>query len=228
MDLLQGIVSRFSVRSYISKPVEFDKVTAVLEAAHYAPSPGNLQNWRFVVITDPSLRQRIAEHCVEQFWIAQAPVLIVVVSDDEVVEAHYGLRGKRLYGVQACAAAIENMLLAAHALGLGACWVGAFDEGFISEVLGIPSSARPQAIITLGYTDEKPPEVKDRSGLETVVFFNAYGSRVKNVSLLLRDYASHFKTKFDENKPYIVDSLKKIKEKVSDLKEKVSDKVKKN
>ena len=156
MDVLHAIKTRRSCRSYLQKAVVLDKKTAVIEAGHYSPSAGNFQDWKFIIVTEAGLRSAIAEHCMEQYWMATAPAYIVVCSNEERTEMRYGLRGKRLYSVQSNAAAMENMLLAAHSLGLGSCWVGAFDEEFLTRNLGIPETARPQGIITIGYPAEKP------------------------------------------------------------------------
>ena len=225
MDALWALKSRRSCRSYLQKPVEFDKITAILEAGHYAPSAGNLQDWKFIIVTKKGLRESIAEHCMEQYWMAQAPVMIVVCSNEERTEMHYGLRGKRLYSIQSNAAAIENMLLAAQALGLGSCWVGAFEEEHLTSSLGIPETARPQAVITLGYPAEKP-EGKDLANLDSIVYFNGFGSRLEKPHLVLRDYSVEWEEKAQEAKPQVDEGLKRIKEGVKRLKKQVEDRKK--
>lgn len=221
MDVLSAIKERRSVRKYLSKPVEFDKITAVVEAATYAPSAGNLQDWHFVIVTEKSLRESIAEHCMEQYWMLKAPVMIVVCNNQERSEIRFGLRGKRLYSVQDAAAATENMLLAAKALGLGTCWVGAFDEEFIIDLLGIPGKARPQAIVTLGYPDEKPEE-KDLLDLVDLVSFNKYGKSVLKPHLVLKDYSVEIENQIKKSKPVLEQGVSKIKESVQKLKEQVN------
>ena len=222
MDVLSAIVNRRSCRSYLQRPVEFDKITALCEAGHYAPSAGNLQDWKFIVVTDASTRQVIAEHCMEQYWMAQAPVYIVVCSFEERTEQRYGLRGKRLYSIQSTAAATENILLAAEALGLGACWVGAFDEEFITETLGIPSSARPQAIITIGYKGEKP-EPKELQSMQNLFYFNSYGNRLKKAHLVIKDFSVEWEQQAQKVRPKLQEGLSKIKEGVKKLKERVDE-----
>ncbi|MBN1274844.1 nitroreductase family protein [Candidatus Woesearchaeota archaeon] len=220
MDALWAIKTRRSIRSYLQKPVEFDKVTAVIEAAHYAPSAGNLQDWKFIIITDKAARHAIAEHCLEQHWMAHAPVYIVVCSNEERTEMRYGLRGKRLYSVQSCAAATENMLLAAHALGLGACWVGAFDEDYLDRTLNIPDTARAQAIVTLGYTDEQPGE-KELTSLDSAVYFGTYGIPYEKPHLILKDYSVEWEQQAQKAKPALEKGIASIKKSVQQLKEKV-------
>ena len=226
MDVLWALKSRRSCRSYLQQPVEFDKITAILEAGHYAPSAGNLQDWKFILITDKGLRSAIADHCMEQFWMAEAPVHIIVCSNEERTEMRYGLRGKRLYSIQSNAAAIENMLLAAHALGLGACWVGAFDEDYLTRTLDIPETARPQAIITVGYANEKP-EKKNLTALDSIVYFNGFGARLSKPHLVLRDYSVEWESKAQKVAPSLKEGLARIKQGVKDLKEQVEQERKK-
>lgn len=187
MDVFDCIYNRRSIRKYTEEPVEFDKITKIIDAAAHAPSAGNMQNWRFIIVTDRGLINKLYEHCLQQEVILNAQSVIVICGDIEKAERLYGLRGKRLYTTQNCACAIQNMLLAAHALGLGACWIGAFDESKISTMFDIPDSARPQAIITIGYPAEKPES--SRKNLNSVVFFNQHGLKIKDVHLELRDYS---------------------------------------
>lgn len=184
MDVLRAIFTRRSVRDYIEAPVEWDKVGYVLEAGRAAPSSGNLQNWKFIVCSGAEQRKALAEASLNQKWMEKAPIHIVVCSEPKRVEIFYGLRGERLYSVQNCAAAIENMLLAAHSLGLGSCWVGAFDEEMVKRVCSIPDYARPQAIITIGYSsgNEKDP---GRTALYTVTFLGGYHGRIRDINKVM-------------------------------------------
>ena len=216
MEIFDSIFNRRSIRKYLQVPVEFDKVTRVLEAGTKAPTAGNLQDYRFILVTDKLVIKEVAEHCTEQFWIAEAPVLIVVCSDTERAEKYFGLRGQRLYSVQNAAAAIQNMLLAAHALGLGSCWVGSFDENYVSDKLGIPDDVRPQAIITLGYADEKPKD-KTEEPLETMIYFNEYGSTVKNWNMYIRNYSEELSKFIEKTEPKIDKRVSGVKEHLRSL-----------
>ncbi len=187
MDVFDAIRTRRSIRHFSNVPVEWEKVVRVLEAGSLAPSSGNVQNWRFIVVTDKDLRHKIAEACLEQSWITEAPVIIVVVADLARIKKLYGERGVKLYSIQNCAAAIQNMLLAAHALGLGACWVSAFEDEALSRILGIPSGVKPQAVIPLGYPAEKPPEPMHYT-LENLCFFESYGNRIKDIDTVLWNF----------------------------------------
>lgn len=129
MDIFECIEKRRSVRNFNpNRHVEWDKVGQIIEAGIMAPSSGNLQNWKFVVVEDKNHKHQVANACLQQFWIEKAQYIIIVVGLEDRAKRFYGIRGERFYSIQNCAACIQNMLLAAHSLGLGACWVGAFDE----------------------------------------------------------------------------------------------------
>ncbi|MFT4260870.1 MAG: nitroreductase family protein [Candidatus Woesearchaeota archaeon] len=188
MDVQNAILNRRSVRDFNSKPVEFEKLTMILEAAAHAPSAGDLKDFKFLVVTDKALIKQIAENSQHQYWMAKAPMFIMVLSDFGQTKELYKERGERLYSVQNSAAAIQNILLSAHSMGLSSCWVGSFDENKIKVLLGIPDNVRPQAIIPIGYSDENPQMDKEPN-LQTMVYFNGYGSKVKNMNILLREYS---------------------------------------
>lgn len=183
MELDKCIVGRRSVRRFKSRDVDFKLVNECINAARYAPSAGNSQCWKFVVVRNKDLRKKIVKCCEDQDWMETAPVLIVVCADLHKVGQYYGARGEALYAVQSVAAAIQNLLLKAHDLGLGTCWVGSFDEEEVSRLIGV-SEARPQAIIALGYSGEDS-ENPGREPLDNFMFFEAWGKREdKNRSIL--------------------------------------------
>ena len=188
MNTLEAINARRSIRKYVDKPVEFEKLTTIMDAAIKAPSAGNLQDWKFIIVTDRTMIKQVASYSLDQYWIQTAPAIIIVCAVPEKHEMYYGLRGKRLYNIQDCAAAIENILLASTELGLGSCWIGAFEEEKLRTLFEIPPDVRPQAVITLGYSDETP---KDRSlvPIENMVYFNRYGNKVEKLHIVLRDYS---------------------------------------
>ena len=187
MEVMDAIRTLRSVRKYLDVPVEMGKISVVLEAGRLSMSAGNLQNWRFILVREPDKRKEMADACLQQYWMERAPVHIVIVSDTKRVTDFYGVRGERLYAVQNCAIAMENMMLAAHDLGLGVCWVGAFDEGVVSRIIAIPETSRPQAILTLGYPDEIPKEqIKYR--IENVAYIEKYGNRIGDMGTVLWEY----------------------------------------
>ena len=156
MDVFEAIRDRRSIRKYLDLPVEWDKVGSVLEAGRLAPSSGNLQTWKFIIVRDLNKRKSLAENAAQQYWMEQAPVHIVIVGVLDKHKRFFGERGEQLYAIQDCAMAAMQMMLAAHALGLGSCFVSSINEERVGELIQIRGSARPMGIITLGYAAEKP------------------------------------------------------------------------
>ncbi len=168
MDVFDLFRLRRSVRSFTSENVSDEEVKKILEAARWAPSAGNIQPWEFIIVRSLENKRRIARAALNQTFIERAPVVIVVCADEAKSSWTYGSRGANLYCIQDTAAAIENMLLAACSLGLGACWVGAFDEEEVRRILRVPRGVRPVAIIPIGHPAERPSPPRKRRLEETV------------------------------------------------------------
>lgn len=170
MDFWQVIDSRASIREYdptVEVPPE--ALQRILQAAIRAPSAGNRQPWHFYVVRDPAVRRGLAQAAFGQDFVAQAPVAIVVCADAEQSAGRYGQRGRELYCLQDTAAAIEHIHLASVALGLGSCWVGAFDEHQAAQVLHLPGHHRPVAIVPIGKPAGKSGRRAARRPLSSVV-----------------------------------------------------------
>jgi nitroreductase len=172
MELNEAIRKRRSIRSYQDKPVEEEKIEKILEAAHWAPSAGNLQSVEYIIVKDKETKERLSEASYGQAQPSEAPVNIVVCCNFPKI-AHYGRRGVELYSLQESGACIQSLMLIAHSLGLGTCWIGAFSEERAKEILGLPEHVRPVGIITLGYPDESPGS--SRRNLKDSVFREKYG-----------------------------------------------------
>jgi nitroreductase len=169
-ECIDTIKSRCSIRKQTSDPIPDEDIETILEVGFSAPSAGNRQPWRVIVVKDNSLRQRLAEAALKQAFVAKAPVVFAVCAVPEESAARYGERGSNLYVFQDTAALTQNVLLAAHSLGYGGCWVGAFEETQVSEVLDIPGNMRPVALIPVGrFEGESPPRRQRRPLSEVVV-----------------------------------------------------------
>ncbi|NMB24840.1 MAG: nitroreductase family protein [Firmicutes bacterium] len=151
--VIDAIWHRRSIREFTEEPVSDSVLTRLIEAACHAPSAGNRQPWFFYVVKDGKTRRELARAAFGQSFLEKAPVNIVVCAEPERSATRYGKRGAELYCLQDTAAAVQNILLCATGQGLGTCWVGAFDEEAVSEVLDIPLGRRPVAVIPVGYSE---------------------------------------------------------------------------
>jgi nitroreductase len=166
MNVSEAIRRRRSVRAYLDRPVEEEKLLRVLEAARLAPSARNMQEWKFVVVRDAERRKQLAEAARSKEFVAQAPVLIAACATvvDSVMTC-----GQLTYPID-LAIAIDHMTLQAVEEGLGTCWLGAFFEDQAKAAAGVPEDLRVVALLPLGYPDESVPgREKSRKALEEIV-----------------------------------------------------------
>ncbi len=177
MDLFEAIKSRRSVRAFTREDVSEEEVEKLIDAARWAPSAGNIQPWEFIVVRKPEIKRRLSIAALHQAFIEEAPVVIVVCANQLRSGRGYGARGVNLYCLQDTAAATQNMLLAACALGLATCWVGAFREEEAKKVLNPPEGVRPVAIIPVGHPTEKPM-ARSRRPLSEIVHYETYRGRI--------------------------------------------------
>lgn len=152
--IIEAIEERRSVRQFKQEPVPESVVSRIIDCGLKAPSAGNIQPWQFWVIRRPNLKSALAEAAFGQEFVAQAPVVVAVLAEPARSATRFGYRGSELYCVQDTAAAVQNMMLAGLAYGVGSCWVGAFDERKVSKALDIPERFRPVALVAMGYPAE--------------------------------------------------------------------------
>ena len=159
MDVIQAIKSRKSVRSFLDKKVESEKVTDILEMARLAPSFFNRQDWRFVIVQDIRTKEKLVNYAKSPSFVAESPIVIVgcgkpikqIASSDQssfIIDA---------------AIALNHITLAAVEYGLGSCWVSIFDETKVKEILDIPNEIKVIGLVSLGYP--KDPEVLEKKRL---------------------------------------------------------------
>jgi nitroreductase len=148
-------------------------VEKLIDAARWAPSAGNIQPWEFVIVRKPEIKRRLVEAALNQVFIEEAPVVIVVCANKVRSSQGYGVRGENLYCIQDTAAAIQNIQLTAYSLGLGTCWVGAFREERAREILKIPRGIRPVAIVPIGYPAEAP-RPRSRRPISQIVHYETF------------------------------------------------------
>ena len=169
MDVFEAIRSRRSIRSYLDKPVEEEKLRQVLEAGRLAPSANNRQEWRFVVVREAITRQKLKEAACGQGFVGEAPVVIACCS---VESKKIMTCGHSAYAIDV-SIAIDHMTLAAAGLGLGTCWIGSFYEDQTRRILNIPDSVRIVELLTLGYPAEQPG-ARSRKKLDEIVFYEQW------------------------------------------------------
>ncbi len=190
MDILEAIKNRRSIRRYKPDPVDDEAINTVLEAAHWAPSWGNAQCWRFIVVRDAKVRAQIADtlnkvivdnDLVENAAATsfrQAPVVIVIC-------AELGKAGFRSDGTPVTdksdywymfdvALAMENLALAAYSIGLGTVIIGGFDAKKVAQLLEVPEGCAVVSMTPLGYPDHKG-QISPRKDLSEVLFNDKYG-----------------------------------------------------
>jgi nitroreductase len=154
--LSQLLETRRSVRRFEPEALPPQTGQRLVSAAITAPTAGNVQPWHFVLVEARALRERLCEAALSQSQVAEAPLVVVVCVDLERTRRSYGRRGETLYALQDTAAATQNMLLMAHAMGLGSCWVGAFDERRAAQAIDLDPRFRPVALVPVGIPAEKP------------------------------------------------------------------------
>ncbi|MFB3925784.1 MAG: nitroreductase family protein [Syntrophales bacterium] len=188
MDLFKAINERWSCRNYLPDPVDEDTIIKLIEAGTQAPSPANNQPWEFVVIAGDGVKKKIFEESLrckkvlyersgwkwldsyQVGFLMEVPVLIAVIGDPQKSGADLFLEKGGLSYQHACAAAIQNILLAAHALGLGSLWYTLFDQNAMREILGIPKEKVPLALICIGRPAGEPFKTKRKDIREKVTF----------------------------------------------------------
>jgi nitroreductase len=169
MDLYEAIKLRYSVRSYLNKPVEQEKLNRILNAGRLAPSGSNRQQWKLVVVRNAERRKKLVPACSNQEFVGQAPVVIagVGLTPDRIMSC--GVPGDPVD----VAIALEHVALAATAEGLGTCWIGSFEQDKIRTLLGIPANAKVIEVMTLGYPEDHPGP-KTRKPLKELVCYDQW------------------------------------------------------
>lgn len=189
MEFFEVILKRHSVRKFLPKPVEEAKILKIFEAVRLAPSWRNRQCWEFIVVRDKATINTLAKFRPHRYniniFLKDAPVIIVALADPK----KSGRIGDQSYYLVDVGIALEHLVLAATDLGLGTCWLGAFDERLIKKSLGIPEKIRVVALTPLGYPQTKPgildkaiktfARSKYRKTLTEFVFFEKYGEANK-------------------------------------------------
>ncbi len=169
--LMQLIETRHSIRSYKDQEIEEDKLNYVLQAFRKAPSAKNLQPWKLVVIKNKKILTDIAIACNNQTFMEEAPVIIAACAKEE--EAYGSMGGYMSSYPIDIAIALEHLILAATEKGLGTCWIGAFKEQLVKDILGVPENVRVVALTPLGYP-AREASIRGRKPLTEIISYDKY------------------------------------------------------
>lgn len=169
MDVSKAIEVRRSIRKYKDTVVEDDKLNKILESARISPSAANRQEWKFVVVKDKDTRIKLVDPCMGQKFVGEDPVLIAACSteSERIMPC-----GQYAYTVD-LSIALSFMILQATELELGTCWLGAYDEKLVRNVLKIPENIKIVGMITLGYPDEDP-DARPRKTIEEIILKDSW------------------------------------------------------
>ncbi|MFX1319256.1 MAG: nitroreductase family protein [Promethearchaeota archaeon] len=191
MEFDELVKKRRSIHYFTDEPVSNEDISHILEAARWAPSAGNNQPWRFIIVREPETIERIWETTTgikvpisshrsitvtPQNFIKKAPVIIVVCTDTQAYKGKQSNIFADRFCIQDSAITTMNLLLAAANRGLGACWVGMYREDALSKVIKLPPTIRPIAIIPLGHTTSQEKS-RPRKQLEEFIHYERYGQK---------------------------------------------------
>jgi len=170
LDLFEAIKTRRSIRRFKPTRIPNHVIKSVIDAARHAPSANDTQPWEFIIVKDKRVKEQLAKTHAWSSFINDAPVCIVVLGNEKISPSFFAIDAS---------CATENLLLAAHGLGLGACWVAVYDpcnsnsERYVRDVLNVPSHLRIIAMVPIGYPDEKamPRNLRE---LNKILHFDKY------------------------------------------------------
>ncbi len=170
MNIYEAIATRKSVRAFQDRDIPEDLLTRLLEAARLAPSACNRQEWRFVVVRDADTRKKLAQAAHDQTFVGEAPVVLACCAETD---------GRVMTCGQLChpidvAIAIDHLTLSAVAEGLGTCWIGAFDEARVKDILAIPREICVVELLPIGYPQDPSTAKKQRLPLSEIVKYERW------------------------------------------------------
>jgi len=174
MEFYEVIKKRRSIRRYEDKPIPVDSIVRIMEAARLAPSATNRQPWKFIIIDDEEIKQKLARASFHQTFIKEAPLVIAAVALEPERIMSCGIPS---YAVD-LAIAVEHIVLAACNEGLGSCWIGAFDQSEVKKILQIPEKYKVVALLPIGFPRENPPP-RPRKPLNEILSYNRFGKRIQ-------------------------------------------------
>lgn len=170
MEVIEAIKCRRSIRQYTDQPIEKHALEKLLDAARWAPTASNQQRWRFVVVTLPSMKDLVRKFAPGIF--AMPAAFIVICAEKKPNDS----ASAEITHLADCSIAAQNIMLAAHSMGIGTCVALSYAKAAIAEILSIPEGVEPMLVITLGYPAENP-EPPARLDIDQIAFAEEYGKR---------------------------------------------------
>ncbi len=177
MEVWDAIRGRRSIRKYKSRPIEDELIKKILEAGRWAPSGSNMQMWgtrKFIVVKDKKTLDMIRK--VSPGYLGATPLAVFVCSDRRIAYEKCGKLGRDYITIADCATAVENMLLMAYSLGLGACTVKSFSTPAVKHILEIPEGVEPELMVVIGHPD-KEPSPPPKIALEEITYLDRYDNK---------------------------------------------------
>ena len=168
MNFFEAVKTRRSIRHFLEKDIEQEKMDLLLQTINAAPSAGNLQGYEVIVVRDTATKEALTQSAYGQKFIQQVPVVLVFCANHLLSSSKYGVRGAELYAVQDATIAASYCQLAATAMGLATVWVGAFDTDLAAKAVQTPEQVTPVAIIPVGYAAEAP-HMRPRRALDDLI-----------------------------------------------------------
>jgi len=223
MDVIKAITTRRSIRNFKDRRVEKDDLLFLCELGMKAPSAGNLQDYRFIITRDRKKIAGLPALCMDQEWIRYATGVIVICSQPKMQIKWFGEQGAFL-ATQNAAAAAQNILLGAHSLGLGACWVSGFDREKMGLHFGVTGNAKVEVVIPIGYPSGKPDN-KTENAIDVMVYFDSYGNDKADLAMLNKDYSIKMREIVEEAKFEVDQKGPKVKNFLNRLKDQVKEKL---
>lgn len=171
---LEKIEARQSIRRFTGDEIPEKEIIEIINTGLRAPSAGNKQPWRIVLIQDANRKEQLAAAAYGQTFIIKASAILAICAVPYESAERYGERGSTLYVLQDTAALAQNILLATHLRGYGACWVGAFDETEVRKVLNIPQEMKPVALLPIGKVEGNLPKLSPRKRVSDILIRESF------------------------------------------------------
>jgi nitroreductase len=176
MNFFEAVKNRRSVRSYIDKEVEQEKLDVILQTINAAPSAGNIQGYEVVVVRNADTKTELMNAAYGQPFITQTPVVLVFCANLMLSEGKFKSRGRDLYATQDATIAAAYCQLAATSVGLSTVWVGAFDPDMVAKAIETPENIIPVAMIPIGYA-ESQPQMRPRRELNDIIRYESWAGK---------------------------------------------------